>query len=371
MLIKTEENLKYLLHPSCKIKHKKKHGEFLLIKDIGTSYEISKEIYDFLLVFSKASSKEKAFNMFVGKRVGNKSMKNLLNVFFNEMVDEKILIEEGIIRSKIEINKFRFKKRDSIECFKIIKRISTNGYSEVYETKHLNKKEAMILKCLNLPNYLNAKEVEKYRSRLDYEVKVLQKLVHLDHFPHLAASKVKDLWLVMNKCKGKMLHHFIHQKRLKNRSKWILVQQLVDAIRQLHNRDIIHSDLHYGNVLVDKTLHLSIIDFDQARFEYDTCNTMHGYYPFLAPEQIRKDSIKYIKEGSTKKTDIYQLGILLYYIFYERLPFEAKQWPELYTQIKNGKPYYSSKKKYKKINRIIKMCLRSDPDTREMISFQL
>jgi len=324
-----------------------------------------------LSIFSKGSSKEKAFIKLIGERKQSKKLKHLLNVFFNEMVDEKILIEEGTRGGKIEKKKYRFKKNNSIERFKIIKRISTNGYSEVYETKHLNKKEAMILKCLNLPNYLNAKEVEKYRSRLDYEVKVLQKLVHLDHFPHLAASKVKDLWLVMNKCKGKMLHHFIHQKRLKNRSKWILVQQLVDVIKQLHSRDIIHSDLHYGNVLVDKTLHLSIIDFDQARFEYDTRNRMHGYYPFLAPEQIRKDSIKYIKEGSTKKTDIYQLGILLYYIFYERLPFEAKQWPELYAQIKKGKPYYSSKRKYKKINRIIKMCLRSDPETREMISFQL
>jgi serine/threonine protein kinase len=65
---------------------------------------------------------------------------------------------------------------------------------------------------------------------------------------------------------------------------------------------------------------------------------------------------------------VYQLGVLLYFLFAHRLPFKAKTWEALATKIKYeaAKPVFKGKETTikKMIAELIAECLEKDPQKR-------
>ena len=63
--------------------------------------------------------------------------------------------------------------------------------------------------------------------------------------------------------------------------------QIIDAVMNLHEREIIHRDLKLENILIDETGYLKIIDFGISKL-LDTeinADTVCGTMENMAPEQ--------------------------------------------------------------------------------------
>jgi predicted ATPase/signal transduction histidine kinase len=101
--------------------------------------------------------------------------------------------------------------------------------------------------------------------------------------------------------------------------------QLADALSVIHHAQVIHKDLHPGNIVINaETLSVQIIDFGLA-------SLLSREQPALAPPENLEGVLSYISPEQTGRmnrsldyrTDFYTLGITLYQLLTGDLPFEA------------------------------------------------
>lgn len=141
--------------------------------------------------------------------------------------------------------------------------------------------------------------------------------------------------------------------------------QVVDAINYMHDNNIVHRDIKPDNILVNDKVHL--IDFDLSdqldNPKFPIRKGTIGTPNFMAPEIWWK-----INQVDYKKTDIYSLGITMYYLLNKRkLPYKAKNYSELEYQIANHKPKISNSG-YPELDKLIMKTIDKDPQNRPTIS---
>lgn len=100
-----------------------------------------------------------------------------------------------------------------------------------------------------------------------------------------------------------------------------LVPQVCAAISYAHNRDVIHRDIKPSNILLTNDNTAKVTDFGIAKILGVSAKTKTGVatgsLPYMAPEQIRGKQID-------ARTDIYQLGVMVFELLVGRRPFLAE-----------------------------------------------
>ncbi|MFN0100893.1 MAG: protein kinase domain-containing protein [Bryobacteraceae bacterium] len=123
--------------------------------------------------------------------------------------------------------------------------------------------------------------------------------------PFLVMEFVEDGITVTQHCKDAALGL---EKRL------LIFLDICSAVGYAHQNLIVHRDLKPGNILVDKSGSVKLLDFGIARVLSDTADqtvTVAGAQmltpEYASPEQVRGEPV-------TTATDVYSLGIMLYEI---------------------------------------------------------
>jgi serine/threonine protein kinase len=99
--------------------------------------------------------------------------------------------------------------------------------------------------------------------------------------------------------------------------------QICRAIKYAHDRDVVHRDLHHGNVLVmlSSPIETKLTDFGKAkRFDMPLATsypagTEWGRSDTVAPEVFFKIWSKADLKSYAKSSDVYSLGIILAFLF--------------------------------------------------------
>src|SRR5215469_370451 len=85
---------------------------------------------------------------------------------------------------------------------------------------------------------------------------------------------------------------------------------IILGLTDIHKNELIHRDLHIGNILHESILSIYITDMGLCkpadyRKSENTKNSIYGNLPYIAPEILRGQSY-------TKAADIYSFGIIMY-----------------------------------------------------------
>ena len=93
---------------------------------------------------------------------------------------------------------------------------------------------------------------------------------------------------------------------------------LCDSLKGIHEKSLIHCDLHSGNILVAGGC-CYITDLGLCGPVDDkSSNKIYGITSYIAPEILRK------KSKNTKESDVYSIGMLMWEIFSGCPPFDDK-----------------------------------------------
>ena len=102
--------------------------------------------------------------------------------------------------------------------------------------------------------------------------------------------------------------------------------QLTDGLSHAHDAYIIHRDIKPQNILILENGLVKITDFGIAMAlnssQLTQTNSVMGSVHYLPPEQAAG-------KGSTIKSDIYALGILMYELLTAKLPFKGENAVEI------------------------------------------
>lgn len=117
-----------------------------------------------------------------------------------------------------------------------------------------------------------------------------------------------------------------------------IVRALAQAMAVAHSRDIIHRDLKPANVMVAPDGQMILVDFglarrlDHADSRVTVTGDLVGTPWYMAPEQVDGED-----DDVSPRADIYSLGVILYELLTNRLPFEGRIQRVL-VQIQIGTP---------------------------------
>jgi serine/threonine protein kinase len=149
-----------------------------------------------------------------------------------------------------------------------------------------------------------------------------------------------------------------------------IVAEVLLGLEEAHRQGIVHRDLKPENILLTQQGRLKITDFGVAKNlesqEMTVTGLVMGSPAYMSPEQIYGESID-------ERSDLYALGVMLYYFSTGELPFKGETYGELSQKVLRGK-YLAPEKMNPNIHpllaEIIKKALAKNPEERYQKSYE-
>lgn len=230
-----------------------------------------------------------------------------------------------------------------IGSFTIIKRIATGGMGEIFLAEDPKCKRQVALKRIR-------PELFKYkilRKRFLKEAFITAKFSHPTIIPIYSIYKKDDSYFyTMPYVEGDTLKEVLRSLRQlegkqpdPNRSLHSLLRiflSVTQAVSYIHSLNIIHRDIKPENILVGKYGEVLILDWGLAKYigDPDELSDLEMKAPYVAKELTQVGKIvgtpSYLAPERANKapadhlSDIYSLGVILYYILALKLPFKRE-----------------------------------------------
>ena len=249
----------------------------------------------------------------------------------------------------------------SLNDYEILKQIGTGAFSTVSLVK--SKKDNLIyaLKRVELTKMMpNEKDNSLNEIRLLASVNHKNVISYKESFYE---EETNTLNLVLEYADAgdlqtKITQHKNAQKYFSEKTIWSIFIQMVQGIKALHDKNIIHRDLKSANIFLMKNGVCKLGDLNVSKeAKTGLLKTQTGTPYFASPE---------VWSGKPYgvKSDIWSLGCILYQMATLKMPFQGNNFKEVYNNVLKCK-YSPLPKMYSKdLDFIIKKLLQIEPDKR-------
>lgn len=250
----------------------------------------------------------------------------------------------------------------TISHYKIIEKLGEGGMGEVYRAEDLTLKREVALKFLpkEFCRDPNAKK------RLISEARSASLLDHNNICVIHEISETDDgqLFISMNYYKGETLQKKLQEEQLSIKDILKYITQIAKGLEKAHNMEIVHCDIKPGNILITNDRIAKILDFGIAKAccqeKLISPDRTTGTIAYMSPEQISNSNID-------QRTDIWSLGVVLYEMLTNQIPFQdsydqavmysiINEEPKTITAINSDIPI--------ELEQIVNKMLKKNPDDR-------
>ena len=241
-------------------------------------------------------------------------------------------------------------------------KIGDGAFSYVYKCERIVDKKIFAVKIISKENLDSTNKLN-----LKNEISILKLVSHpnIIHMEDFFETQDKIYFVIELIDDGDLFNNIINRKTFDDFELKKLARTIAECLAYLHELGIVHRDIKPENILYDKQSdRLVLTDFGLAHIVLpntklvDTCGTLD----YVAPEIINH-------QGYGCESDIWSLGIILYLVYYGRLPFCSDTYTEADTlcNILNREINLNdndNKNKNILANNLILNCLNKNPKKR-------
>ena len=208
----------------------------------------------------------------------------------------------------------RFETGEMLGNYRILSFLAKGGMSNVYMAERADGHFEQQVVVKTLPAKIMQEDVVHQAG----EQQILAKLRHPNIATLYDAGITNDgvPYFVMEYIEGVPVDEYVEQHKLTTNQRLKLFSQVLEAVAYAHSHLILHLDLKPGNILVNKSGHLKLLDFGIATsitFPQERGSGFLGTPKIAAPEQFAGEEL-------TVATDVYQLGMLLHKLLTGNFP---------------------------------------------------
>lgn len=216
----------------------------------------------------------------------------------------------------------------TLGSYVLLDRLGAGGMGVVFKARHRTMDRVVAIKTLH-PEIARKKQTI---DRFYREVKAAAKLVDANIVTAYDAGHESDIhFLVMEFVDGRDLGAIVKENGpIPYRQAAELILQAARGLQHAHKQGLVHRDIKPGNLLLDRSGTLKVLDVGLARLTADDSQAdgdekqmtqagkVMGTMDFMAPEQAEDMS------NVDGRADIYSLGCTLYYLINGRAIYPAK-----------------------------------------------
>jgi serine/threonine protein kinase/tetratricopeptide (TPR) repeat protein len=249
-----------------------------------------------------------------------------------------------------------------ISHYRTLEELGRGGMGVVYKAEDTKLKRLVALKFLHQEFTQDSEAKERF-------IREARAASALDH-PNICTiheiDETKDgqMFICMAYYDAETLKQKIEHGPLSVEQAIDIILQICRGLAKAHQQGLIHRDIKPANILITKDGIVKIVDFGLAKLEGQTRITKEkstmGTVAYLSPEQAKGNEVD-------QQTDIWSLGVILYEMCTNKLPFDQEYDAAIIYAIINKSPTPPTDIQQdipKKLENCIFKCLRKAKEER-------
>lgn len=217
-----------------------------------------------------------------------------------------------------------------INQYLLVQKLGYGSYAKVYLAINVETKMLYALKRFKL---CDLQHLDAGVSQLEREVNAMRRIkhpniIHLYEVLHVEASDI--IYLVIDYCDCGSLQHLLDSNAKipdLNDIKFIF-QSVLKAVSYLHSRGMVHQDIKPSNILLCSDARVFLADFGLGH-SFQSATMVVGSPAYQAPEALNEGEFDQIDSLNPAKEDVWSLGVTLYQLLFNRLPFSGENVYEI------------------------------------------